>query len=170
MKEAIPPNLPEVRGHTIIITYFVDANHGRNLKDRKSQTGILIFLNRAPMYWYSKQQSSIETSTFGAEFCVIKVAVEVIEGMRYKLRIFGIPIDSPTNVYCDNEAVYKNIVIPKSTLKKKHHSITYHRCREAVATKTIRVAKQGIMKNLANLFTKILTALRRLFLLERFTY
>ena len=84
--------------------------------------------------------------------------------------MFGIPIDSPANVYCDNEAVYKNTVIPESTLKKKSNSIAYHRCREAVAAKTIRVAKQGTTKNLADLFTKILTSARRLLLLDRFTY
>ena len=42
-----------------------------------------------------------------------------------------------------NEAVTKNTTIPESTLKKKHHSIAYHRCREAVTAGTIRVAKQG---------------------------
>ena len=114
-----------------------------NLKDRRSQTGILIFLNKAQIHWYSKKQSTVESSTFGAEFCALRVAVDMIEGMRYKLRMFGIPIDGATNIYCDNKAVYKNTVIPESTLKKKHHSIAYHRCREAVAAGTIRVAKQG---------------------------
>ena len=100
----------------------------------------------------------------------MRTAVEMAESLRYKLRMFGIPIDGSTNIYCDNEAVYQNTVIPESTLKKKHHSIAYHRCREVVAAKTIRVAKQGTTKNLADLFTKILTTQRREFLLERFTY
>jgi hypothetical protein len=43
-------------------------------------------------------------------------------------------------------------------------------CRQAVAAGTIRVAKQGTEKNLADLFTKVLTVARRNFLLERFTY
>ena len=94
----------------------------------------------------------------------------MIEALRYKLRMFGVPIDGATNVYCDNEAVFKNTSIPESTLKKKHHSIAYHRCREAVAAKTIQIAKQGTEKNLADLFTKVLTVARRVFLLERFTY
>ena len=64
--------------------------------------------------------------------------------------MFGVPIDGSTNVYCGNEAVYQNIVIPESTLKKKHNSIAYHRCREAVAARTVRVAKQGTTKNLAD--------------------
>ena len=51
-EEAIPPNMPEARGNNVIITCFVDANHAGNTnKDRRSQTaGILIFLNKAPIY------------------------------------------------------------------------------------------------------------------------
>ena len=169
-KEAIPPNMPEARGHDVIITCFVDANHAGNVTDRRSQTGILIFINKAPIQWYSKRQASVEASTFGAEFCAVRIATEMIESLRYKLRMFGIPIDGPANVYCDNEAVYKNTSIPESTLKKKHHSIAYHRCREAIAAGTMRIAKQGTTKNLADLFTKVLTQARRAFLLERFTY
>ena len=154
----------------MIITCFVDANHAGNVVDRESQTGILIFLNKAPIHWYSKQQMTVESSTFGAEFCALRIATEMVESLRYKLRMFGIPIDGPANVFCDNEAVYKNTVIPELVLKKKHHSIAYHRCHEAVAAGTIRVAKQGTTKNLADLFTKVLTNARRAFLLERFTY
>ena len=169
-KEQIPPNMPEARGLPVEITVFVDADHGGNKTNRRSQTGVLIFMNKAPIHWFSKRQPSVETSTFGAEFCAMKVAVEMTEALGYKLRMFGVPIDSPASVFCDNEAVYQNTAIPESTLRKKHHSIAYHRCREAVAAKTIRVEKQGTAKNLADLFTKILTAARRRFLLERFTY
>ena len=92
------------------------------------------------------------------------------EELRYKLRMFGVPIDGPTNVFCDNEAVYRNTVLSESTLNKKHHSIAYHRCREAVAANTIRVAKEGTLNNLADLFTKLMSATRRTFLLSKFTY
>ena len=48
----------------------------------------------------------------------MKTAVETIEGLRYKLRMFGIPVEGPANIYCDNEAVTKNTQIPESTLKR----------------------------------------------------
>ena len=169
-KESIPPNMPEARGLDVSISAFVDANLAGNLKDRRSQSGVLIFVNKAPIQWFSKRQASVETSTFGSEFCAMKIGVELVEALRYKLRMFGVPLEGPANIYCDNEAVYQNTIIPESTLKKKHHSIAYHRCREAVAARTVRVAKQGTEKNLADLFTKVLTAARRTFLLERFTY
>ena len=100
----------------------------------------------------------------------MKTAVEHVEELRYKLRMFAIPIEGPTNVFCDNEAVFKNTSIPDSTLKKKHASICYHRAREAVAARTMWVAKEGTATNLADLFTKPLTDSRRAFLLDRFTY
>ena len=162
--------MPEARGLEVIVTGFVDANHAGNKSDCKSKTGVLIFVNKTLIHWYSKKQNTVESSTFGAEFCVVKTALEIIEDLRYKLRMFSILIDGPANVYCDNEAVYKNTSIPESVLKKKHHSIAYHRCRKAVAANTMRIAKQGTEKNLADLFTKILTVARRNFLLELFTY
>jgi hypothetical protein len=94
----------------------------------------------------------------------------LIESLRYKLRMFGVPIEGASNVFCDNEAVYKNTSLPESTLKKKHHSIAYHRCREAVAAGTVRVAKEGTKTNLSDLFTKLLPQTRREELLDKFTY
>lgn len=52
--------------------------------------------------WYSKAQSTIESSTFGAEFVAAKIAVELVEGIQYKLWMFGIPIDGPVNTFVDN--------------------------------------------------------------------
>ena len=100
----------------------------------------------------------------------MKNAVELTQSLRYELRMFGVPVEGATNVFCDNEAVYQNTTMPESTLKKKHHSIAYHRCREAVAACTVRVAKEGTQTNLSNLFTKLLPQARREELLDKFTY
>ena len=32
-------------------------------------------------------------------------AVELVTALRYKLRMFGVPVDGPTNMFCDNKAV-----------------------------------------------------------------
>ncbi len=68
--------------------------------------------------------------------------------------MFGIPIDGPANVFCDNKSVVTNSTIPDSTLKKKHNSIAYHRVREAVASGTLRIAKVLSKSNNADLLTK----------------
>jgi len=132
-KETLPPNAPPPRGHEVQINAFVDADHAGNKVTRCSHTGIIIFLNCAPITWFSKAQSTVETSTFSSEFIAMRIMVEMLEAMRYKLHMFGIPIDGPTNVFCNNKSVMTNATIPTSTLKKKHNSIAYHRVREAVA-------------------------------------
>ncbi len=169
--EAIPTDMPTPQGNSMSTHCFVDASHGSDRATRRSQTGILIFCNKAPIIWHSKRQNTVEASTFGSEFQAMKNAVELSESLRYKLHMFGVPIDGPTNVFCDNEAVYKNTSISESTLKKKHHSIAYHRCCEAVAAGTGRVAKEGTKTNLSDLLTKLLPqASRREELLDKFTY
>jgi hypothetical protein len=169
-KEAIPPNMPVPKGNEVSTSCFVDADLAGNVTTRRSQTGVLLFVNKAPIMWYSKRQNSIETSTYGSEITAMKTAVEMIEALRYKLRMFGVPIEGPTNIFCDNEAVFKNCSIPESTLKKKHHSIAYHRNREAVAAGTVRIAKEDTKSNLADVFTKCLAAVTRDRLFDMFMY
>jgi hypothetical protein len=169
-KETIPGDAPEPRGNVVSTHCFVDADHAGNRVTRRSQTGILLFVNRAPILWYSKRQNTVETSTFGSEFVAMRISVELVEALRYKLRMFGIPIEGPTNVYCDNEAVTKNAIYPESTLKKKHNAIAYHRTREAVAAGTIRVTKEDGKTNLADVLTKPMPQVTKEFLCDRFMY
>ena len=106
---------------------------------RRSHSGILIFVNRAPIMWFSKRQNTVEASTYGSELLVMRVSIEMIEGLRYKLRMMGVPITEECAVFCDNSAVVTN-ARPESTLKKKHAAINFHRVREAIAAGTIKVA------------------------------
>jgi hypothetical protein len=169
-KENIPPNAPEPLGNPVQINCFVNADHAGNRVTRRSQTGVLIFINRAPIIWYLKAQNTIETSTFGSEFTAMWIAVELLESLRYKLRMFGIPLEGPANVFGDNTSVVTNATIPSSTLKKKHNSIAYHRVREAIASQTIRVGWVQTHKNLADILTKPLPGPRLHALCEKILY
>ncbi len=152
--EAMPPNAPEPRGHAVQMNAFVDASHAGNKITRRSHTGIIIYLNCSPIMWYSKAQNTVESSTFGSEFIAMRILVELLESLRYKLRMMGIPIDGPANAFCDNKSVVTNATVPTSTLKKKHNSIAYHKVREAVAAKVLCIAKVHTSENLADLLTK----------------
>jgi hypothetical protein len=54
VKKAILPNALEPRGNYVQVSAFIDANHAGNLVTCQSQTGILIFVNKALVMWYSK--------------------------------------------------------------------------------------------------------------------
>ena len=53
--DPVPANMPEARGLSVSISMFVDTSHRDNVKDLLSHTGVLIFLNKAPMHCYSKK-------------------------------------------------------------------------------------------------------------------
>ena len=161
-KEELPPNAPEARGKPVQINCFVDSDHAGDRTTRRSHTGIIIYLNTAPISWYSKKQTTVESSTFGSEFVALRLSSEQIISLRYKLRMFGIPIQGPANIFCDNESVFKNASYAESRLKKKHNSVCFHRVRECVASAILMPFKVGTDFNLADILTKSLPAIKRL--------
>jgi hypothetical protein len=78
VKEVIPPNAPDPLGKEVVIRCFVDAYHAGDKLSRRSRTGFIIFVNGAPIVWYSKQHATIKTNTFGSEFVAAKVATDTI--------------------------------------------------------------------------------------------
>jgi len=165
--EAIPTNMPEPRGKSVSTTCFVDADHAGCRLTRRSHSGVLIFVNRAPILWFSKRQATVESSTFGSESVALRQAIDLIEALRYKLRMMGVPVDGATKVFCDNDSVVKTTTRPESTLKKKHNAINYHRIREAQAAGHIQIAWIDGQENLADALTKVIVGARRHYLLSQ---
>jgi hypothetical protein len=161
VKEAIPLNAPEPLGKAVVLQCYVDADHAADKPTRRSRTGILIFLNMAPITWFLKRQNSVETSTFGSEFfCACKAATEMCRGLRYKCHMMGIPLDGPGYMYCDNNSVVCNTtMLPESTLnKKKSNSIAACHCvREAVVAMGEMISTyEPTETNISDLMTKAL--------------
>ena len=123
------------RGKSVVMRLIVDADHAGNMLTRRSRTGYVQMINNLVVNWFSKKQGSIETSTFGSEFVALKTAMEANRGLRYKLRMMGVPIDGPTYIFCNKQSVVANVSKAESELKKKSNAIAYHAVREAVAIK-----------------------------------
>ena len=84
----------------------------------------------------------------------MKACCEYIRGLRYKLRMLGIPVNGPALIAGDNQSVLANTTIPDSTLKKKSQSIAYHFVREGVARDEWRTAYVRSELNSSDLLTK----------------
>jgi hypothetical protein len=67
-----------------------------NYVTRHLYMGVLAYVNSAPITWYSKTQARAESLTFGAEFIVLWIAVEMLKALLYKLCMFGMPIPDLT--------------------------------------------------------------------------
>ena len=157
----MPANAPEPVGKAAQITAFVDTNHAGDLITRRSRTGILIYVNRALIIWYSKCQNSVETSMFGSEFTALKTSIEMIKGLRFKLRMMGVPLDGPAHVRIDNMSIVNNTSRPESTLRKKSNAVSYHFVRENVASEMCRIAYELSQTNIADILTKLQTETER---------
>jgi hypothetical protein len=155
-EEVMPPNMPEPRGQGFTVSAKVDADHASDSVTRRSRTGFLVYVQSAPIYWTSKKQTSVEASTFGSEFIAMKQCCEYIRGLRYKLRMMGIPVNGPAYIFGDNQSVLANTGIPDSVLKKKSQSIAYHFVREGAARDEWRTTYVNTHDNEADLLTKLL--------------
>ncbi len=154
VEEAIPPGMPPPLGKDVELHMMVDSDHAGEKRTCRSRTGFIIFCNLAPIVWLSNQQLTIESSIFGAEFVAMKHSIETLRGLRYKIRMMGIPLSGPTYVYGDNKSQVTNSSRPESTLKKKYNSICYHAIRESVAMGETLLTHIRTEENLADFLTK----------------
>ena len=157
-KEENPSNAPKPRGLGFTIRAAADSDHAGDCTTRRSRTGFLVWLNSAPIHWYSKKQGSCETSSFSSEFIAMKQCCEYLRGLRYKLMMMGIPVDLPAYIFADNQSVLANSTFTHSKLKKKSSSIAFHFVREGVARGEWRATYLNTDLNPSDMLTKSLSA------------
>jgi hypothetical protein len=82
VKEIITSDAPIPRGKEVDLRLFVDSDHAGEQFTRRSRTGFVMYLNMAPLVWFSKRQPTVESSVFGAEFVAMKNGIETCRGLR----------------------------------------------------------------------------------------
>jgi hypothetical protein len=112
----------------------VDANLMHDLTTGRSVTGILHFVNKTPIDWYSKKQATVETATYGSEFVAARTCVEQIIDLRNTLRYLGVPIREKSYMFGDNQSVVNSSMQVHAKLHKRHNMLSFHRVREVIAS------------------------------------
>jgi len=138
-KEEIPLDAPAPKGKPVTVTSFFDANLCHDLISGKSVTGILHQLNKTPIDWCSKSQSTVETATFGSECVAARTCTEQVIDLRLTLRCLGVPINGQTMVLGDNESVINSAAIPHSKMHKRWVALSHHRVQHAVAAGIVNI-------------------------------
>ena len=87
---------------------------------------------------------------------VMWITRDLILVICYKLRMFHVPLDRPSDIMYDNQGVVNNTSLPQYTLGKKHYVLNYHVVREAAEAGILREGKEDMETNLADLFKNIL--------------
>ena len=118
---------------------------------------MIVFVDGTPYKWFSRRQTSIETSSYMAEFAALRVSVEQELGLCYTLRSMGIVVGGPTRIVCDNSSVCTQDSEPVSPLSQKHIAICFHKVRETVDTGAVNIWWIPGKKKSADILTKQLS-------------
>ena len=97
--------------------------------NRKSHSGILIYVNNTLINFYRKRQNTVEKSSFGSEFVVLGIATDMVKSIRSKLRAFGVNLEGPEEIYYGNKSVVTNSSVSASVLNQIQNAICYQRVR-----------------------------------------
>lgn len=144
----------------IQIVAYADADYAGepdvNENAMKSTSGVVITLNNlSTIYCQSTLQSTIATSTAEAEYIAMASATVTIIHIRNVLNELNY-IQTPTQVFCDNQSALEMIKSRIISSKSRQIKIQFHKIREYQLNKEINVTYIDTENNLADLMTKSL--------------
>ena len=100
----------------------------------------------------------------------MKIFMETLLGILFRLRMMGVPIYGPSYIYGYNMSVIHNTQNPESTLKKKSNYNCYHDICESFAMGESLTGQIGTTKNCADLENQVLYGGKRRFLVSNLSY
>ena len=102
-----------------------DASHATDLLNIRSVKDIMIFLQYNRVKNYSKHENPVERSTYGSKFMAMKLAVEQLLEICYKLRMMGLRVEKCSNISRYNKFVLMNMQLT-FFFKNKQNYVAYH--------------------------------------------
>ena len=103
--EEVDEELPEPYGDELETSCFFDSDYAHDIKTRRSITSLIGFVGSTPVFWMSKRQGCIATSTYCAEFVAMRAGVDEPILLRYMLCCLGVKVSKPTHMFGDNWGV-----------------------------------------------------------------
>ena len=144
----------------MILRGYTDSDFQTDVDSRKSTSGSVFTLGGGAIVWRSIKQSCIADSTMEAEYvAACEAAKEAVWLRKFLGDLEVVPdMENPLTLYCDNSGAVANSKKPRSHKKGKHIERKYHLIREIVQRGDVTVTKIASAENLADPFTKTLTA------------
>lgn len=136
------------------LTAFSDANHAECRIDRKSNSGIICFVNGGPIIWSSKKQSLVALSTCEAEYYAIAEAAKEVIWLRKLLESFDVSYKMSTPILTDNQSTIRMIENGDFMQRTKYIGVRYHFIRDWIEKGLISLRYCPSEYNIADMLTK----------------
>ncbi|KAL5543508.1 hypothetical protein UlMin_007292, partial [Ulmus minor] len=146
------------RSETLNLTGFCDADWGNDLCDRRSTTGYCIFLGRNVVSWSSKKQAVVSRSSTEAEYRSLANATSELIWLQSLLSELKVEIRNPPVLWCDNMSTISLSANPILHSRTKHIELDLYFVREKVMAKELDVHHVPTIDQVADIFTKPLSA------------
>nr|GEZ37068.1 copia protein [Tanacetum cinerariifolium] len=148
------------------LTGFSDADYAGCKDSFKSTSGGAQFLGEKLVSWSSKKQDCTVLSTAEAKYVSLSACCAQILWMRTQLTDYGFHFDK-IPIYCDSKSAIAISCNPVQHSRTKHIAVRYHFIKEHVEKDTIELYFVKTDYQLADIFTKALSADRFNYLVRR---
>ncbi|GKB30063.1 retrovirus-related pol polyprotein from transposon TNT 1-94, partial [Tanacetum coccineum] len=138
---------------------YCDSDYAGDLDKRRSTTGYVFTLAKAPISWKSTLQSTTALSTTKAKYMAMTEAVKETIWLQGLLGELGISQKFVT-MHSDSQSVIhlaKNQVYHART---KHIDVRYHFIREILDKGEVRIQKIHTSKNPVDILTKVVAGIK----------
>ena len=142
------------------LTAFTDADWAGDLCDRRSTSGIIVFLGNNPITWLAKKQHTVSRSSTEAEYRSLASGAAELAWIRQVLCDLGLFLPSAPLIWCDNTSALALASNPVFHGCIKHIEVDYHFIRERVVRGDITLQFISTDDQLADVFTKALPSPR----------
>ncbi|XP_042485262.1 secreted RxLR effector protein 161-like [Macadamia integrifolia] len=137
---------------------YSDSNYAGCLDSRKSTPGYIFLLAGGVIYWKSKKQTCVSTSTMEAEFVAFFEATSMAIWLRNfisGLRVVD-TISKSLRMYCNNVAALYYCKNDKHSSRAKHIGIKYNFVKELVQKQEVSITHIKTSLMIVNPMTKAL--------------
>ncbi|GKA96363.1 retrovirus-related pol polyprotein from transposon TNT 1-94 [Tanacetum coccineum] len=132
---------------------YTDSDHAGDYVDRKSTSGICMFVGCCLTSWFSKKQTALAISTTEAEYVSAEKACQQALWMKQALIDYDVRLDD-VPIMCDNKGAIDLSKNPMQHSRTKHIKIRHHFLRDNVQKGHISIEKVSSVDNIADILTK----------------
>ena len=138
------------------LTVYTDADWAGQKSDRKSTSGGVAMLYSGPIYWISKVQRSVATSSTESEYIAQSTNAKASQWLAQILQDMKCPelIGKIVRMLADNQGAIALAKNPHLHDRSRHIDIKYHHVRNLVESRKLKIKYIPTAEMTADGFTK----------------
>ncbi|BBH09384.1 transposable element gene [Prunus dulcis] len=138
---------------------YSDVNWAGDPNDCRYVSGFIVYLGSSPIFWASKKQHTVSSSSIEAEYRSLAVATAELAWIRQLFCDMQMPLHVPPLIHCDNISAIALSSNPGFHSRLKHLQINYYFVREQVIRGDLLVQHVSSANQFADILTKGLSIL-----------